>query len=199
MEDGAIKNRAMEKWTAALLLERGRAALAEKHLKYARQLFRKAHQAFIPADGPELHAKIHVELGRVARDLGDNDSAVSHYRSAAEIYRDTGERMGLAHAIRHVADILRGMGRIEEAEPFIVEAIEIYRNQLQSSEPYTGQQPLELHLANGLRVAALLKEQASLNGDALPFWVEARDLYRLAGVDAGVAESRAHLAAAQAG
>ncbi|MGA2649437.1 MAG: hypothetical protein ABSF28_02890 [Terracidiphilus sp.] len=94
--------------------------------------------------------------------------------------------MNLAHAVRHVADILRGMGRTAEAEPEILEAIAIYR----------AQEPLPpLHLANALRVAALLKEQAGSNAEAMPLWVEARDRYSAAGVDAGVAESRAHLAA----
>jgi tetratricopeptide (TPR) repeat protein len=176
----------MEHLTAALLFERGRAALSEKRLKYARQLFRNALKACGPDDGQQLLAAIHVETGRVARDLGDNESASSHYRTAAEIYRSVNEQMNLAHAVRHVADILRAMGRTAEAVPFILEAIAIYRVQ----------QPLpRLHLANALRVAALLKEQTQSDTGALPLWLEARDLYRAAGVDAGVAESRAHLAA----
>jgi tetratricopeptide (TPR) repeat protein len=151
-------------------------------------LFCNALEACGPDDTEQLRAAIHVEIGRVARDLGDNESAVSHYRSAADLYRDWNDRMNLAHAVRHVADILRGMGRIAEAEPPILEAIDLYR----------AQQPLpQLHLANALRVAALLKEQAGNNAEALPLWVEARDRYRAAGVDAGVAESRAHLAAAE--
>lgn len=188
----------MEIHTAASLLKRGRAELGEKHLKYARRLFRNALEAIRPEDAPELRAEIHVALGKVARDLGDDDSAISHYRSAADVYRALGDRMGLAHADRHVADILRGLKRAEEAEPFILEAIGIYREQLDGSEPYSGRQPIELHLANGLRVTALLKELAGLNADALPLWVEARDNYRAAGVDAGVAESRAHLEASGA-
>jgi tetratricopeptide (TPR) repeat protein len=182
----------MEHHTAAALFERGRAALGEKRRKHARELFRNALKACGPDDGPELRAATHVEIGRVARDLGDNESAVSHYRTAAELYRGVNDPMNLAHAVRHVADILRGMGRAgtdptAEAEPFIQEAIEIYRSQ----------QPLpQLHLANALRVAALLKEQAGNDAEALPLWVEARDLYRAVGVDAGVAESRAHLAGA---
>jgi tetratricopeptide (TPR) repeat protein len=177
----------MEHRTAALLFERGRAALSEGKRKYARQLFRNALKACGSDEGQPLLAAIHVEIGRVARDLGDNESASSHYRTAAEVYRGINDQMNLAHAIRHVADILRGMGRTAEAEPFIWEAIAIYR----------AQQPLpQLHLANALRVAALLKEQAQINDEALPLWVEARDLYRAVGVEAGVAEGRAHLAAA---
>lgn len=197
----------MEHHTAAALFERGRAALGEKRRKHARELFRNALKACGPDDGQELSAAIHVEIGRVARDLGDNESAVRHYRTAAELFRGLNDPMNLAHALRHVADILRGMrgagmdpaemdpagmNPAAEAEPFILEAIEIYRAQL----------PLpQLHLANALRVAAGLKEQgegeqAGSDAEALPLWVEARDLYRAVGVDAGVAESRAHLATA---
>lgn len=176
----------MEHLTAAAIFERGRVALGEKRRKYARQLLRNALKACGPDDGQPLRAAIHVEIGRVARDLGDNESAVSHYRTAADLYRGLGDRMNLAHAVRHVADILRGMGRTAEAELPILEAIDLYR----------AQEPLpELHLANALRVAALLKEQAGSNGEEQPLWVESRDLYRAVGVDAGVAESRAHLAA----
>lgn len=176
----------MEHQAATSLFERGRAAIGEKRRNDALQLFRNALEACGPDDSLQLRAAIHVEIGRAARDLDDNESAVSHYRNAAEIYRDLNDRMSLAHAVRHVADILREMGRSEEAEPPILEAIEIYR----THDPLP-----HLHLANALRVAALLKEQAGNNADALPLWVEARDLYRAVGVDAGVAESRAHLAA----
>jgi tetratricopeptide (TPR) repeat protein len=178
----------MEHLTAASLYERGRAALGEKRREDARQLFRNALQACGPDDSQQFRAAIHVEIGRVARDIGDNESAVSHYRTAGDLYRGIDDRMSLAHAVRHVADILRGMGRTAEAQPYILEAIDLYR----------AQEPLpELHLANALRVSALLKEQAGSNAEALPLWVEARDLYRATGVDAGVAESRARLAAAE--
>jgi len=175
----------MEHLTAVSLFELGRTALGEKRRKDASQLFKDALKACGPDDGPSLRAAIHVEIGRVALDLGDNESAVNHYRAAADLYRGLNDRMNLAHAVRHVADILRGMECTTEAEPFILEAIDLYR----------AQEPLpQLHLANALRVAALLKEQAGSDAEALPLWVEARDRYRSAGVDAGVAESRAHLA-----
>jgi tetratricopeptide (TPR) repeat protein len=176
----------MEHLTAASLFDRGRVALSEKRRRHARQLFRNALKACGPSDSQQLRAAIHVETGRVARDLGDNESAVSHYRTAASLYRSLHDPLNLAHAVRHIADILRGMGRVAEAEPFILEAIDLYR----------AQEPLpQLHLANALRVAALLNEQAGNRTGAQPLWLEARDRYRAAGVEAGVAESRAHLAA----
>jgi tetratricopeptide (TPR) repeat protein len=181
----------MDHSTAEDLLAGGWVEYQEKRGERALEYFREALAACPPDALPGLRAEIHVAIGKTQRDLEGNQDALSHYRSAAELYRSAEDEMGLAHAIRHVADILRGMNRTQEAETLIFEAISIYRKQL-----YQGQQHVELHLANGLRVAALLKEQAGLNVEALPFWVEARDNYRAAGVHAGVAESRAHLAAA---
>jgi tetratricopeptide (TPR) repeat protein len=179
----------MEHHTAVALLERGRVALGEEKIKYARQLFRNALKACGRNGSPQLRAEIHVAIGKVERDLGQDEPATSHYRSAADLYRGLDDSMGLAHAVRHVADILRKMDRTQEAESYILEAIRIYR----------AQQPLpQLHLANALRVAALLREQAGEQNGALPLWLEARDLYRAVGVEAGVAESRAHAAKASA-
>jgi len=180
----------MEHQSAESLFERGRVAYVEGHRQDACELFRNALKACGPEDGQPLRAAIHVETGRVARDLGDNESASSHYRTAAEFYRGFNDPMNLAHALRHAADISRQMDRFSEAEPCILEAIEIYR----------AQRPLpQLHLANALRVAALLLEQAGKPAEALPLWLEARDNYRAAGVEAGMAESRAHMATAGRG
>ena len=77
------------------------------------------------------------------------------------------------------------MGRPADGESFALEAIAIHRNQ----EPLP-----RLHLANGLRVAALIKETAASGDEALRFWAEARDLYRRAGIEAGVTESELHIA-----
>ena len=174
----------MEPLAASSLFDRGRAALAAKDRNHARQLFNDALKAWTPADSEQVRAAIHVEIGRVARDLGDNETAIANYRTAGELYRNLDDPLNLVHALRHVADILRSMGRTAEAEPFILEAISLYR----------AQQPVpQLHLANSLRVLALLREQAGNSAEAVPFWVEARDLYRAVGVEAGVAESRSHL------
>jgi tetratricopeptide (TPR) repeat protein len=171
--------------TPESLIEQGQTAYEESRIKYARQLFRNALRACGMEDNAELRAEIHVAIGRVERDLKQNEPARSHYCSAAEIFRQLNNQASLAHAARHVADILREMGRPDEAESFALEAIRIYRSQ----EP-----PPRLHLANGLRVAALLTEKMERHEEALRFWTEARDLYEQEGVDAGVAESVLHIA-----
>ena len=171
--------------TPESLIEQGRSAYREGRPKYARQLFRNALKACGAECDPELRAEIHVAIGKVERDGNRNEPALSHYCSAAEIYRQVNNQMSLAHAARHIADILREMGRPDEGEPFVLQAIGVYRSQ----EPLP-----RLHLANGLRVAALLTEKMERNQEALRFWAEARELYEQVGVDAGVVESELHIA-----
>jgi tetratricopeptide (TPR) repeat protein len=167
------------------LIEQGRAAYRQGRLNYARQIFRNALKACAAGCDAELKAEIHVAIGKVERDLNQNEPALNHYCSAAEIFRQVNNQMSLAHAARHIADILREMGRQRQAEPFAVDAIGIYRTQ----------NPLpRLHLANGLRVAALLNEDMQNHDTSLRCWAEARDLYRQEGIDAGVAESAMHIA-----
>jgi hypothetical protein len=48
--------------------------------------------------------------------------------------------------------------------------------------------------ANALRAAALLKEQQGDRSLARALFAEARDHYRIAGIDAGVVECSTHLA-----
>jgi tetratricopeptide (TPR) repeat protein len=175
----------MESRTPESLLEQGRMAYRENRPKYARQLFRKALKVCGKNGETGLKADTHVALGKVERDLKQNQPAVSHYRSAAELYRVRNESMKVAHAVRHVADILREMGKLDEAEPFTMEAITIYRSQ----EPLP-----RMSLANALRVAALLKEEEQTPDEALRFWTEAKELYEFEGIHAGTAESELHIA-----
>ncbi len=72
----------------------------------------------------------------------------------------------------------------EEAAPLYAESLEIYRSHKETS-------PLDL--ANAIRGFALLKEQTGDLDQALGLWGEARELYDLTGVDAGVSECQARI------
>src|SRR5579863_3821150 len=125
-------------------------------------------------------------LGQIERDLGDTESAAGHYRESVAILRAGGPSLALAHTVRHLGDILRGRGELEDAGAAYREALAIYR--ADSATP-----PLDL--ANALRGYALLRSQAGDNAESIQLWQEAGRLYRLANVDAGVAESIAQIAA----
>ena len=125
-----------------------------------------------------MRATLFEELAYVERNLRDQESSQEHYRQAGEIYRSLGNP--LKNTIRHAADLLREQKRLDEAEVLYVESLEIYRRQKDTP-------PLDL--ANAIRGFALLKEDVGDRKEALSLWLEARDLYQLTGIEAGVSES----------
>ncbi|MGA7685870.1 MAG: tetratricopeptide repeat protein [Terriglobales bacterium] len=138
-------------------------------------------QAPAPAD----LARALADLGQIERDLGRLDAALKHYEEAAAIYRAQNNLPRLAHTIRHIGDIHRSAGHPALAEPCYEEALILYRNDKQTT-------PLDL--ANAIRGFAILKSDAGDSPKAIALWTEARDLYRVAAVNEGVAESSRRLA-----
>ena len=127
-----------------------------------------------------MRATLFEELAYVERNVRDQESSQEHYRQAGEIYRSLGNPLKTANTIRHAADLLREQKRLDEAEVLYVESLEIYRRQKDTP-------PLDL--ANAIRGFALLKEDVGDRKEALSLWLEARDLYQLTGIEAGVSES----------
>lgn len=120
--------------------------------------------------------------GRLARNQGRRNEAVRHYERAAALARSHGDDHALAHALRHVADIVRDTGDAKRALEASEQAVSLYRAH--------GGTPLEL--ANALRVNALALCAAG-EGDAQSLWAEARRLYSDEGVTAGVEECDLYL------
>jgi tetratricopeptide (TPR) repeat protein len=119
-------------------------------------------------------------LAYVERNLRDLETSRRHYLQASELYRSLDNPLKTAHAMRHVADILREQMKSDEAAPLYAESLEIYRRHKDTP-------PLDL--ANAIRGFALLKEQVGDHKEALNLWRQARDLYELTGIEAGVSES----------
>ena len=162
------------------LLDHARSAKKEHRLEEAAELFRKALTECVPSDCPALCATLYEELAYVERNLRDLDTSLKLYRQASRVYRDLGNPLKAAHTMRHAADILLEQKRQDEAAPLYAEALEIYRGQ-EDTPP--------LDLANAIRGFALLKEGVGDRTQALSLWREARDLYELNGIQAGVSES----------
>ncbi len=167
----------MEDCTPEMLLEQGREAKREHRLEAARSLFQ---QAVDQSDDHGLRAKLYEELAYSERSLRELDAAREHYLRSSEIYRSLENALKTAHTMRHAADILREQGQLEQAESLYGEAIEIYRQQKETP-------PLDL--GNAIRGYALLKEETGERVQALKLWREARELYELVGIDAGIVES----------
>jgi tetratricopeptide (TPR) repeat protein len=170
--------------TPESLLDYARVAKKEHRLEEAAELFRKALTECVPSDSPELCATLYEELAYVERNLRDLDTALKLYRQASRTYRSLGNPLKAAHTMRHAADILLEQKRQDEAAPLYAEALEIYREQKDTP-------PLDL--ANAIRGFALLKEDVGDRKEALSMWREARDLYELTSIEAGVLESDARI------
>ncbi len=174
----------MEPRTPETLLEQGRSAKREHRLEDARSLFKEALGENASMDDLALRAKIYEELAYVERSLRDLDAAQEHYRESSEIYRRLDNPLKTAHTVRHAADILREQKKTDLAEPLYSEALSIYRSHHETP-------PLDL--GNAIRGFALLKEEAGDRAQALSLWREAGDIYRVVGIDAGIAESAARI------
>src|ERR1700677_1176779 len=57
------------------------------------------------ADDSAATARAITLWARSERDLGDREVALRAYKKAATIYRDCGDALKLAHALRHLGDI----------------------------------------------------------------------------------------------
>jgi len=152
----------------------------ERRLEDATELFRNALTECGESNSRALRATLCEELAYVERNQREVDAAEKHYREAAEIYRSLDNPLKTAHTIRHAADILREQNKPGDAAALYAESLEIYR--MHKETP-----PLDL--ANAIRGFALLKEQTGDRTEALNLWREARDIYELTGIGAGVSES----------
>lgn len=151
---------------------------ALRHMKAAVALARE--HADPVALARALHGRANVE-----RDRGRLDAALRLYREAIPLCRRGDDPLALAHTVRHLGDVLREKGNPREAERCYDEALAIYRAHPASPT---------LDFANAVRPLAILRETLGEHDEARALWRQARELYREAGVEAGVAESSAHLA-----
>ena len=150
---------------------------AMRHMKAAVALARFGEDPVALARA--LHGQANVE-----RDMGRLDMAMRLYLEAVPHCRRGDDRLVHAHTVRHLGDFLREMGELEKAGRCYAESLPLYR-----ADPAAP--PLDV--ANAVRSAAILCEALDEADQARLLWREAHDLYREAGVEAGVSESTAHL------
>ena len=113
--------------------------------------------------------RYHAEAERL-RQAGDLEGALVRQRRAVAFRREQGDAAALAHAVRHIADILVEAGRAGEAGEPIAEMLALYR-QARDAPP--------LDIANALRTAALHAEAIGDGDSAEAFWLQARQRYAL--------------------
>ena len=123
--------------------------------------------------------------GKAARDDGHFTQAQQYYADALTLSRTQNVPLRTAHIARHLGDLYRESGFVQQAEPLLVDAISLYRENLHTRV---------LDLANALRPLALLKTAQGDTKGARSLWQEAQVLYAAINVEAGVAECSEHLA-----
>jgi len=171
---------------AHTLIQRGHAQRREERADDALQSFSDAVLAARREgnDADLVHAL--KGLAQVERDLGRGDRALPLYEEAVELCLSLDDLPGLAHTLRHLADLQQDLGSYGAAAESYGQALALYRR-LPATPP--------AELANALRPQALLNERLGESELALAQWREARALYALAGIAAGVEECDRHLGA----
>ncbi|MES2044771.1 MAG: hypothetical protein V4475_12935 [Pseudomonadota bacterium] len=112
-------------------------------------------------------ATYHAEA-ELLRKAGDREGALVRQRRAVALWRELGDAAPLAHAVRHIADMLVEAGRAGEASEPIAEMLALYRQ--------AGDAP-PLDVANALRSAAVHAEAIGDSDSAEAFWLKARQRY----------------------
>jgi tetratricopeptide (TPR) repeat protein len=167
------------------LVVEGYQARRDGRLEDAKRSFAAAIDLCRPAGSSALLVRALTGLGQIERDTGNLHEALRLYLEAVALCRTLGDPFRLAHTIRHQGDILRNQEEFELAEPCYIEALAIYRSHEQSSAG---------DVANALRGFALVKTATGANEEARQLWLEARELYAQAGVEAGVLECETQMA-----
>jgi tetratricopeptide (TPR) repeat protein len=138
-----------------------------------------------PAEDAMDTAAEMVESGKAARRAGAFNEALELYGRAAEIYHTDGDLVAWAHTLRHLAELQLKAGDAMAALESIATVYAFYAQ--------NGAAPLEL--ANSFRVRALTHEAVGEPSKAERDWLDASELYKAEGVQAGVDEALAHLTA----
>jgi len=119
------------------------------------------------------------ELGEVERASGNAQEARAAYEESVRLLRQCDKPLRFAHTLRHLGDVYYEQGQRDLAANAYDEALGVYRSHLDASV---------LDVANAVRSLAVLRDTEEL-------WQEALDLYRRAGVQAGIDNCTRRLAA----
>lgn len=138
----------------------------------------RAHSICGDQDYEALGRIYHVYM-QFEYDRDDCVTALELCKKSLAYYHISGNQDRIAHSSRHVGDLLRELGRLDESEGLYRSALALYRR-----EPGT----TKGDLANCLRSYGLLLEAMEKTNRAMVAYLEARDLYDDIGLSDGVVE-----------
>ena len=161
-------------------------ARAEGKLTDAERLLGEALSVAKQSDSPGVRVQCLVKISHVMQDQGRAREAGEAAREAVSAARTLHDPRLLAWAVRHLGDVCRADGQLGDAAARYREAISLY-----AELP----EPPPLDVANALRPLAIVMESEGDTARASELWEEARRLYGLVGIQEGVDEASAHLAA----
>lgn len=120
-----------EKDSVAIYVENG-FALLNNDLSKALKILERADALAAASNDPEDRADVAYAYGYAYYVKGTYDLSLQHYLEALEIYRKTGNKLGVAKSLVGQGLIQQGIDRNEEAINFFTNAIEAYE---QSGDP----------------------------------------------------------------
>jgi tetratricopeptide (TPR) repeat protein len=171
------------------LIHAGYQARRENRSKDARGLFVQAAELAEAAGDEGLKVDALRGWANSESDLGRLDEASERYAEAVAILRKMDDPLRLAHAVRHLADVRRKQGRVDDARACYEETLAIYGGNAATA-------PLDL--GNALRGYGLLLEDLGDRAKAKEVWEDVLRLYTEVGVQAGIDEATRRVAALKA-
>ena len=157
----------------------------ESNFEEARALVIKAHKICGEEDYASLGRIFHI-YRQLEADQEQWEKALEYSQQSVQYYEKAQMPDLLAHSTRHLADLQREMGVLEQSEKNYRNALAIYRSQA-DIHPST--------LANALRGFGLLLEASGKKEEAIAVWTETQALYETCSMAAGVAEAQQRLEA----
>ena len=121
---------------------------------------------------------------QVERDQSNMTEALEYCKQSLEYYTKAGNKPGIAHSTRHMADLQQDLGLNAEAEQNYRKSINLYKNNPQTNEA---------DLANTLRGMALVLEKNGNIKEAAATWKQAKELYVSCSIKQGVKEAEAKI------
>ena len=97
-------------------------------LKEAHEAGQRSIQLATQGNEPRRVAMTHQVMAQVARDLDNMSDAISHTEKAAEIFQEIGDTGNVAYAKNALGMLYAVDGDLTEAEPLLMESLEIIRS-----------------------------------------------------------------------